>query len=259
MLAHEKDAVSKRHSHGGWEAFWDGDNQDNDSNGEAVDQLLCKDFTANIIIDSNLHEKNDQRSSEDDKGSDNGNEFETLANNSELFAEISSLVSSVILGVVNSTSGELTNSAYNSSSGTSEDKGISVEEGLLLISDDSPPANLGRSILLVFAADLLDMKVVRLEYETISRDLVTRFELNDVTNYEVPDRLSLKRASLSSQDGESLVSILALEFNELRVLAVVIESSDKNLDEKSDEDEDTFNPARFWLNDHSRNDTEDSE
>ena len=67
------------------------------------------------------------------------------------------------------------------------------------------------------------MKVVRLEYETISRDLVTRFELNDVTNYEVPDRLSLKRASLSSQDGESLVSILALKFNELRVLAVVIE------------------------------------
>ena len=68
VLAHLENASSERdlNSHG--QAFWDGDNEHDESDHNVVNQLFCEFSTAYHVIDANLQEEHNHRRSKNDDG-----------------------------------------------------------------------------------------------------------------------------------------------------------------------------------------------
>ena len=85
----------------------------------------------------------------------------------------------------------------------------------------------------------------------VSWDLVTRLELDHVTNDELPDGDSLHLVVLAAEDWKVLFTVEGLEVDELGVLGVIVPSSDKDLDEECNNDEDTLDPADSRVHDHA--------
>ena len=58
--------------------------------------------------------------------------------------------------------------------------------------------------------DLLNLEIVGLEDEAVSRNLVTGLKLNDISDDHLPDRDGLHGAILASEDGQRLFSVQTL-------------------------------------------------
>ena len=104
---------------------------------------------------------------------------------------------------------------------------------------------------------LLDAQVGGLSDEAVSGYFVTRTQLNDISNDQVPNRNRLHAAPLASDHRQVLIAIQALQLNELCVLREVIVGTDKDLDDEGREDDTSFKPSGGWVDDHSRDDTDD--
>lgn len=159
----------------------------------------------------------------------------------------------------------LTNAADKGLADTSGDVRISDKErigfrilGLLI------EFNGGGIIILIILAPrdkprLIDFHVGRGDDKAVSGDLVTRLKLDDITNDKVPDRDGLHLSTLATDDGKVLIAVEALEDHEFTIFLVIGVSSDADLDEESNEDEDALNPTLSRIDDHARNDADNSE
>ena len=127
--------------------------------------------------------------------------------------------------------------ADDSLAGAGENEGVSEKErtGSVILSQLGP---LKFSWCVVIKFDVLlnfsDMEVGGGEDEAVCGDLVTWVHLNDVSNDEVPDGDGLHGALFASVDRDAFLAVLALELDELVVLAVVVPGSDEHLDAEGD-------------------------
>lgn len=101
------------------------------------------------------------------------------------------------------------------------------------------------------------MEVGRGEDDAVGGDFVAWLHHDDVADDEVPDRDGLPGALFASEHGDILLAVQALKLDKFVVLAVVVPGSDEDLEYEGDEDEDTFDPASGWLDDHAWNDADD--
>ena len=104
---------------------------------------------------------------------------------------------------------------------------------------------------------LLDTQVGGLSDEAVGGYFVTRAQLNDISNDQVPNRNRLHAASLATDHRQVLIAIQTLQLNELCVLREVVVGADEDLDDEGREDDTSFKPSGGWVDDHSRDDTDD--
>jgi hypothetical protein len=207
-----------------------------------------------------VNEKHNERDAKNNDGGKEAEELERSGDVVESIGQFGSLFASIKLRIFDATSGVLADDADEDLADSASDVRVSIEEGVVIdvLGDACVVLRAVKLLLSVGVArlGLSNREVGRGEDEAVSGDLVTRLELDDVTDNEVPGRDGLHLAALAADNGEAFLTVEVLELHEFLVLSEVLPGGDEDLDDQSDEDENAFNPADGRIDDHTRDDAD---
>jgi hypothetical protein len=220
----------KQHGHG--ETFGHGNDEHDQGDDDVSHELVHEDFTANFVISSSLDEEYTDGDGEDDERAEQANELQATSNVVQLVGEFSLVLCDVENRIIDATLSVLADAANYGLTGASNDEGVSHEEWSIHVLAILSPCEFCLFLLVHPRVGLFDTQVGRLDDEAVSWHLVSRAHLNNISHNQVPNRRGLHGAKLSTENGQVLISVQALELDEFAILVVVIVGANEDLQDE---------------------------